>query len=471
MALIITYAKKQRLQLFKYIPWVIIIIAGLIIRYSFYNSIDGTITVSDSPTYVDGAMSLYYHLWLNEYRPPVYPLGLMLIGALFTWEKLNIGVIFLQILVSIANIVYAYKLSVEAFKSRFLGYICAFLIAVSFRVYNWDFIILSESFAIFLVTAITYYLIMFLKYNQKKHLKLMVGFTIAAIFNKPFFMVLPIVILAVLILKHFLGCFDIKRNYKTLIAGMAAIYMSIFLYSALHYAQSSFFGVTSVGNVNLLGKIMQYNMEDLGKNQAIINDIKHALETESPERIVNGKYLEPWHFVGTYGWTQNHYHEVGKFAKDIILRHPVKFTQKSLALAYRLFVHRSPFRDFIADVALIRADRPQQLMTTVRRSTEAIDSLYVLLILCFFEVIYTIIKLLRKREANKESIWIIPIFAIILYHYIISAFFSYGDYCRLLVPSYSLIYLIICMYLYRLTAFSISLTRRFIRHMNTKAIE
>jgi len=443
--------KKKKLsdQIKNIFPLGLILLAGIIVRICFYYSLDGAITVSDTPTYVGGAMNLYSNLWLSEYRPPVYPIGIIIAALLFSWHNLNTGVILLQILLSLVNVIFVYKLVYEAFNSKVLALTTSFILAISFRIYCWDFIILTENFAILLVTLITYTMVRYFKCKEKKYLTRMFALMLTAIFTKPFFLMLPFAVLFIFLLRYFIvKDIELKTISRAFITGIASIYICIFCYSAVNYAQNLYFGLTTVGNVNYFGKILQYNMFDTGSNQELINDIEYAFKTEKPEFKVNNEYLEPWHFVGTYGWTKNHYNAVGKFATEIILRHPVKYTIESLKLTYKLMALNSPFKDYIADAALSDAGHPNVLMMTVRKPTDYFDGLYKLVVLCFLEAVYLLISK-RKTKNIKDWFFIPGISILIIYHYVVSAFFSYGDYCRLLAPSYSLIYIVIAMYIYR----------------------
>ncbi|MCX7843452.1 MAG: glycosyltransferase family 39 protein [Clostridia bacterium] len=429
---------------------IIILSLGLAFRYFFYLSIREPIMTSDSPTYIDGAMSLYYHLWLNEYRPPVYPLGLMAAGVLFGWGNLKYSAVILQIVLSLVNIVFVYKLSYEAFRQKYAAYLAAFITATSFRVFSWDFVIMSESFATLAVTLSAYQLVVFLRYGNGRNLKALVMLMIAAILTKPFFLMLPPLAAVIIAIKRLLidKC-NLRLAAKGLSAAIAVVYISIFIYSIINYVQNSYFGITTVGNVNCFGKVLQYKMENLGSNQKLKEDIIFAFQNEGPEHIVNGEFLEPWHFVGKYGWVNNHYREVGSFAKEILFKSPVKYTLESLQLAFRLFVLNSPFKDYIADNALQKGDSANGCFISLRRITEAIDNLYILLFVCLLESLLVVIFRLKKPEGER-GFYMGVLMLIVLYHYIISAFFSYGDYCRLLTPCYPLIYTLIALYVFRM---------------------
>ncbi|MCX7708604.1 MAG: glycosyltransferase family 39 protein [Clostridia bacterium] len=428
----------------------IIIAAGLTARLLFYFSIDGIITTSDSPTYVDAALGLYYHLWLSEYRPPFYPLALVLVGALFTWKSLNISIVVLQIIFSLINIIFVYKLAYEAFEKKTIACLACFLTAVSFRVFSWDFVLLTENLSILIITLITYTVVTYIKYRKRNTFKQLLLLLLAGIFTKPFFLFLPIAVFFIFLIRQsFYHEFEPKHMVKSISTGLAVIYFSVAAYSSVNYAENLFFGISSVGNVNILGKVLQYKMEDLGNNEMLKKDIQYAFNAETPEFKVNGQYLEPWHFIGTYGWARGHYKEVGRFAKEIILKNSTRYILESARLTYRLFVLNSPFKDYIADAAIKKAGHPNRLFMVLRTFTEGVNATYPLLSVCLLEFLLVFILGIRRR-ISEMHFFAGTLMIIILYHYIISAFLSYGDYCRLLAPCYPLIYTILSLYLVRI---------------------
>ncbi len=441
----------------------LILLAGMAARLAFYNSIDGAISTSDSPTYVDGAFGLFYHFWLNEYRPPVYPLGIGLMGSMFLWKNLNTSLVLLQVLLSLINVAVVFKLTLEAFGKRVPAYMAALATAVSFRIFSWDFVILSENFAILFATVIAYYMVLYLKYKNVKHLKRLLIFVLLAIFTKPFFLLLPLALLVILFIRQLTaGDLSLRSMVRPLSAGIAAVYLTVFSYCLVNYAQNVYFGITSVGNVNYFGKILQYKMEGLGKNRELIGDIEYAFKVEKPEFKVKGEYLEPWHFVGTYGWTENHYREVGKFAREIILSNPVRYFTESTRLTYQLFVLNSPFKDFIAEYVVERASHPDRFFMGLKKVTGVLDGLYLLLVLGVIELLSLIVLGIKQKKISA-NFHIITLMLLILYHYFISSFLSYGDYCRLLAPCYPLIYIILCIYLYRPINWTVQTVRGRIR--------
>jgi len=426
-----------------------IMASGAGIRILLYKSLGKAIEVSDTPTYLDCAMSLYYHLGLSEYRPPVYPLGIMLMGTKYGWANLSRVMPYLQSLIGLANVVIIFKLVHEAFKNRTMSYIVSFMCAIGFSIYNWDLVLLSENFSILFATSIIYNLVLFFNRKVNKYLYFSFFWTFTAIYTKPFFLLFPLVIPVLVAVRYLLlKDIQIKNLLKPLILCISIIYGSIFLYSGLHYAQTGYFGFSSVGNVNLLGKVMQYDMAKyIPELEA---DVEKAMNNENQWLIVDGKFPEPWNFVGKYGYRENHYEEAGKYAKKIILGHPFEFMIKSTGLTFQL-IQENPFKDYIAVNALANSENKSKLLTEIKKITDYFENLYPLILLSVLECIYLIFF---AGKSTKEKMFpFILIVAAVLYHYAIAAFFSYGDYPRLLAPSYCLIYIIMAIYPARFISF------------------
>lgn len=434
----------------------LIMAAGICARYWLRLSLDSAITTSDTSTYISGARSIYFNLLLNEYRPPVYPLCIIASGVFFSWEHLNRGIILLQIIFSLVNVVFTYKLAAMLTGNKLTGYLSALIVAVNFRVFSWDFVILTENLSILIVTMTAYYLVSYLGFEKNRDFSILIGVLLSGIFTKPFFLMLPFVIFFAIILRQIQKkAFDYKLLFRKISVAAFLILFSVFAYSYVNYAQNSFFGITTVGNVNYFGKILQYNMQHMGDNDNLKEDLEYAFKTEKPEHIVHGRYLEPWYFIGTYGWSKDHYKEIGRFSTEIIKKHPLIFIKESSKLTYSLFIYDSPFEDYIADSWIQKAGHKYPALVILRMLTEKIDSLYFFLIICLFDTLIKLIQIKRKGVDGKSFLTGV-LLSIVLYHYIISAFFSYGDYCRLLVPCYPLIYIIITVYLVKISSFAYS---------------
>jgi len=440
--------KKNKI-VHNYLIMAAIIICGAGVRILFFKSIGKAIEVSDTTTYYDCAMSIYYHLGLNEYRPPIYPLGIMIMAANYGWANIGYVMPYLQSLLGLLNVFVIYLLVNEAFQNRIIAYISSFIAAISFTIYNWDFILLSENFSIFLVTLAAYCLVLFFNRQRVKFLYYSFIISFLAIYTKPFFLMLPILILIFILLRFFmLKDISLYKLIKPLSLCLAVIYGSIVLYSALHYAQTGYFGFSSVGSVNYLGKVMQYNMG--GYVPELKDDIDRFMANEDAGRLVNGKFPEPWHFVGNYGYIGNHYEKAGQYAKAILVRHPFEFIVKSLGQTVELLL-KSPFEDYIAINELAISENKSALLVDIKKMTDFFDRAYILVIPAITEMLYLIF--FAKKKTKKILFPIVIIVLIILYHYAVAAFFSYGDYPRLIVPAYPLIYIVMVVYPARLVSY------------------
>lgn len=434
-------------KIIEYSILLVIIVAGISIRFLFYKSIGKTIETSDTSTYINCAKGLYHHIGLNEYRPPIYPLGLMIAGISFGWYNLGQYIIYLHMLFSIINLIIIYKLTFEIMENRIPAFIVSFLVFISFTIYSWDFIIMSENFAMTEISLILYFLTLFIKRKNIRYFYYLIISLIFALYTKPFFLLLPFSVLIIIILRYIIvKDFKLNEIAKPVLVMFAVFYGSLILYSSLHYVQNGFFGLSSVGNVNFLGKILQYNMEDYGPSN-LTKDIKHAEKTFENKYMVNGTFPEPWHFVNVYNWKRNHYKTAGNFAKSIILHHPIEYLWKSVKLTSHITL-QSPFKDMIAHNKLSESGEIYFPVLQIKNFTDNINRFYLFIVAGLIESLFLL--LFANKTVKKRDFCLLMIMTVILYHYMIASFFSYGDYCRLLVPCYPLIYIIIMYYSYKI---------------------
>ncbi len=454
-----------------YLDWTLIAFAlllGLIVRALYYIILGQDIVmVSDSWTYLNAAKALEKSFYLDVYRPPVYIVPVLVSGIIFSWEKFYIGVIIFQSLLSMLSTILIYKISLLIMAGRLTGFFTALVVNLSIAAYGWDFMVMTESLSIFFVTLITYLILAYFKEEKKILLYYLLGAVILAIFTKPFFIFLPPVILAIFVLNYLLGhSRKLRVNLKTIAVGCIIIYTLVFGYSVLNFKVNGFLGMTSVSNVNIFGKILQYKMEYLGNNQDLKSDISCAYTTTTKDNLVGGTFLEPWGFLSQYGWGKDNYGSLGKFSKSIILEHPFTYIKESIILSAGLLKNQCPFNDYIALKAIEkRSNIPFfNVIDSINRSVDKVNSLYLLILLSLIELLiylaykgWSTIQLRLNSTPEKENhssrlnkIGIITVVVIILYHYLTSAFFSYGDYCRLLAPSYYLIYFLIVYNIFRI---------------------
>jgi hypothetical protein len=435
---------------------ILIIILGLTIQLLYYLSIhQKVIMVSDSWTYLNGAKMMQKGFYIDVYRPPVYLLILLLFGTLMTWEKYYIGVILFQVFLSILDSILIYRISNIITNKKSIGLITALMVNLSMSIYGWNFMIMTESLSIFLVTLITFLAIKYFQSPEKAYSIPLIFTLIVAIFTKPFFLFLPILLVIIYLIKYFLiPDLKYKAHFKEIALSLILIYGLVLIYSTINFLQNGYFGITSVSNVNCFGKVLQYQLEDKGSNIKLINDINNAYASTPKDNLISKYYLEPWNFIGKYGWEKNNYSEIGKYSSSIIKKEFLSYTTKSLLLTLKLMIFTDPFKDFIAINHLSYNELPSKVVKSVYNFFSIIGELYFILILVFL-VFLSYIFLLRIDLITKHFNLLI-ITLLIIYHYLVSAFFSYGDYCRLLAPCYVLLYFLIVN---SITAFAGSFSR------------
>lgn len=449
----------------------LILLIGICVRIIFYASISkDIISVSDSGTYLNAAKMLNKTFYVDAYRPPVYPLLILLSGIIFSWNKYYIGLIISQVLLSFAGTILIYRIAGIISEHKIIGIISALVVNLSIYAFGWDFMIMTECLSIFLVTLIAYLTITFFQNNRRLTLIWLVTALFLAVFTKPFFVFLPILILMIFIFGHFfVKNLDLKLYIKPILIGIILIYVSALAYSGVNYKINGFFGMSSVGNVNAFGKILQYHMETLGSDNDILEDIKSAYASAPADNLVGGNFLEPWRFISGYGWKIDNYKRIYDFSTSAVYREPFVYIRNSIKLTYKLIFMQNPFRDFIA-IKNINISK-NLFVITINKLVSAInyfDIFYLLIPLLFFDATAYIFlvfsaKFRRFVESTGSSrFYMFILAAILLYHYFMSAFFSYGDYCRLLSPACYIMYLVIIYYLISITI----LIKQYLMHLN-----
>ena len=437
--------------------WVLFV--GIVIRIVYYLSINQDIIYySDSWTYLNCAKVMGERFYIDVYRPPVYPLVLLLCALVFSWDRFFIGLIIIQVFLSMISTVLIYKIGLIISNNKPVSLLAALVVNISISTFGWDFMIMSENFSIFLITLITYTLLKYFQTQNIKYLYALAADLLLLVFTKPFFIGLPIFIIIIFILYYPLNKVKYhSRPLFTFTISICLIYAFVFGYCTLNNKINGFYGITSVSNVNCFGKILQYKMEAYGDNTKLKDDINNAYISTPKDNLVRGEYLEPWGFLGKYGWANNNYFEPGRFSSSIIKNNLILYITNSLQLTANLMIELNPFRDFIAINAIDNNSIYSRFINMASVILSPINSLYFLIPLFLLELLIYIAAF--KISYIKSHIGPLIVLLLILYHYLMSAFFSYGDYCRLLAPSYYLIYLLMIFNLFRILHYLLNVVK------------
>lgn len=198
--------------------------------------------------------------------------------------------------------------------------------------------VLSEGLALFLVATLALTLVVALRWPGPRALWGVTLALLALFLTRPEWMYLPLPLFAcLLILAARRGL--LRRLLPTALLALGLLYGTLGGYVILNRAQNGCACVTYISNLNLLGKVMQYRMEDEAPPQ--YDDVTRLVKTH----LARGD-ADPWNVIREdYPPLKSDYYALaGDYSLAIIRAHPVEFVAKSGPVAISALTTVNPFR-------------------------------------------------------------------------------------------------------------------------------
>lgn len=278
-----------------------------------------TVLTPDSHEFIRINFTDYLSLNFDEFRTPLYPLLIDILGG-NNPIALSLVTVF-QLVLSCVSLIVLYKICILINNNKFLNLIIISLYCVSSSINGWERIILTESISLSIIVLFSYFVIRHLKsiennnYDDAKKMAIysIVLIGVAVFFNPKF---LAFFIIATLF--YVLRLLFVKKQFKMVIHSLLAsgvFIILIFGYQYLFFLQYDNFSMSNsivYQKVTLFADTGLYLKSD---NDAIKITISKALETN------NGNPVEARFAV----YEKFDFKEVKKFTNDLIVKNPVGY--------------------------------------------------------------------------------------------------------------------------------------------------
>lgn len=291
-------------------------------------------TYSDTLSYFQAAQAIAkspIHL-LAPIRTPAFPLLLLIVLSVMGWTHFN-AIVHAQMVLLVVAIFESYALVFHLTRRRVVAVIIASLLATNLYVLSWERVLLSELLAIVAIITTCFFFERFLR--RPNHV-MTVGLTAALILTvmtRPNYVYLPALLL-IAALGWSLWTKRLAEFKRPLLASGALLVVVIGGYMAGHALGYGGFGLTTVSNQTLLGKILEYHMQDEN------TDPRYAqLRQDLDSYIASGQW-DPWGVYWAHpkrGYDAHYFAIYGPYSTSIILSHPVEYTLKSLPDIYAVW--------------------------------------------------------------------------------------------------------------------------------------
>jgi hypothetical protein len=263
--------------------------------------------------------------FFNAHRTPGYPAFLALIMLVFGSQRLE-PIIIVQILLMVVTALELYVLAYRLSGNVWVAWIAAVLVGANFYPLNWARVIRVEALTYWSLVTL---LLVFERVVRTHRARWLVAFVVLAavgILIRPNNIYIPVALL-VFLAVHDLRLRVFKRYWWRLALAGVAVYAIVLAYMAGNAAATGFFGITDVSSINLLGKVVEYDMQGETNNPryvALRDDVVAWAAAEHAQKP--GSFADPHLFLKQYPQYQaNHYQEVAGYSYDIILHHPLQY--------------------------------------------------------------------------------------------------------------------------------------------------
>lgn len=284
-------------------------------------------------------------------RTPVYPAIIALFQSLG-----DVGwVVYAQIAGGALSIVLLYAVALRLVRNELVAAALALLLALDYFVVNFQAAILSESLSLAILMLSLWLHLIFSERSLRWPLAAAMVFNdLLLIFLRPNFLLLPICLYLIHLAMSFARPGD-QRVAKDLLhrrvalgAGILLIAASVVMWSAVNARRGGYAGFSSISEINLVGKWMQYQYmrQDYLDPPPLLVQMRRAYHGAGPRR--NDPYVILENLKKEQGVVP-HPNELNRVNKYVMRHHRLDFVSQSIPLVLEnftvkpeIYVHSRP---------------------------------------------------------------------------------------------------------------------------------
>lgn len=287
----------------------------------------------DGPSYLMVAHAiLAHHQFLDSTRTPGYPILLALIFSV-TGEGNLRAVVYVQVVLNVIAALEIYPLVYLLTRRRWVACVLAALVGANLYILDWERLVRDETLSFLILVTLFLLMALYVRTERRLFLGALTVVFLAAVFTRPALVLLPGILLALLAFRS-QRLARLRTQWRGLLLSLVVTYGLIGGYMVVNVATFGFFGMTNVVNVDLLGKVLEFRMQNetsAPQYARLRADVDQYVRTVSPPGSTGP--LSPYDFVdGTwrtppdYEYSQAQYALVGAYSRDILLHHPIQYT-------------------------------------------------------------------------------------------------------------------------------------------------
>lgn len=263
-------------------PFLLIMLFCIMIRLVYFTHLQPYTVSADTNSYVN-AMNTILQGKVDKLRPPLYPLLLGIMRAIFGTNYMLATVNF-QTLFSLLSIVFFYMTCKKMLKNKNTIYCATILYGILPQITSWERVLIPESIAISGTIMFFYLITRYLDRPTNKKACFIGILCFLFVMLKPAFIIYAPIILIFWILRFLTQRKEFVQNTIGIIV-IVAIFLLLRGYCYLNERDNGYDGISIVGsNLNQVFMLMDNNMYENPAYPDIVNKIK-VLKTNSPYTI------------------------------------------------------------------------------------------------------------------------------------------------------------------------------------------
>jgi hypothetical protein len=322
-SLFVLFKNDKKFQKKCYLGCILFFIVSFITSLYYINTPFPETNV-DSAGYLNAVIQIQkYGNLVDIFRLPVYPLMIVAI-YFFAGQGNMMAVCIVQGILFVLTTLELYIVSLCLFRRSWVAFFFGLLIGTNLILLSYCKPLMTEGLSLWLLTTIILFIVLFVYKPNIRLFWLIACFLIFLLFTRPEWIFLPFLLYIYLLfaLKDRNGIIRLLSFHMVL--ALTTIYVLIGGYITVNALNNQFVGLTTVGNMNLLGKVLQYHMQDEAPSE--YQSISHRLDWYTQR----GQF-SPYAILGHEpALAANHGQLANDFARRIILNHPIEFILKSV---------------------------------------------------------------------------------------------------------------------------------------------
>ncbi|GCE07141.1 hypothetical protein KDAU_44700 [Dictyobacter aurantiacus] len=305
---------------------IVLLVAALTVGlYYFYHPY--VELTADTPGYLEFARQLRETgNPINVFRLPTYPLFILLVTAVAGPANL-LAVSIVQGILYILAVLELYLLTYLIFQRTWLALVMGLLLASNVILISYSKTLMTEGLSLWLLLTISLLVVRILLRGEWRLLKWLTLCLGLLFFTRPEWAAFPVLLYAYLLWMR-CGRERLRLLLPRLARPLVVLYVLLGGYVLGNLLINHYPGLTYVENMNLIGKVMQYQMQNEAPPQyeslrrVIDDNVRHA-------------HLTPYQLVARHPELgRDNGRQMGEFARAIILRHPLEFGLKTVPMLF-----------------------------------------------------------------------------------------------------------------------------------------